>query len=224
MTAVELADTVGDAVEEIPVVRDHDHRAAVSVQLFFQPRRRLVVDVVGRLVQNQNFARIDEGGDDRDALFLSAGQQTDGFVEVEDVQLGQHGLCLIRPLLGKPFVRAAEHLLEHGDVLGEVRRLRQITDARAVCIGHRSLVRLLLSRQNAQEGGFPGAVDPDEADLVVLLQRKLDVVEHLVFSPVFRDVFRVQQYHNMLLCAFRYETNRQNRPAVCDGFLCVTAN
>src|SRR5215213_3260178 len=48
-----LDDTVGDAVEEIAVVGDEDHRAAEPLQFGFEDLQRVDVEVVGRLVEDE---------------------------------------------------------------------------------------------------------------------------------------------------------------------------
>ncbi len=50
-----LQDRGGQALQEDTVVGDHEHRAAVCPQLRLQPLDRPVVEVVGRLVQEQQF-------------------------------------------------------------------------------------------------------------------------------------------------------------------------
>src|SRR5690606_27781942 len=51
--AIELDDAGRDAVEEAPVVRDDDQRAAQAAQQLFEPGDRFDVEVVGRLVEQQ---------------------------------------------------------------------------------------------------------------------------------------------------------------------------
>ena len=49
--------TLGDRVEELAVVADHDHRAGVALQPGFEPDQRVEVEVVGRLVEQQQVGR-----------------------------------------------------------------------------------------------------------------------------------------------------------------------
>ena len=51
--AVELEDPAGDVVEEVAIVGDRDDRALVILKMALEPRHRLGVEVVGRLVQQQ---------------------------------------------------------------------------------------------------------------------------------------------------------------------------
>ena len=51
--AVELEDPLGDVVQEVPVVGDGQDRALVLGQVLFEPLHALGVEVVGRLVEQQ---------------------------------------------------------------------------------------------------------------------------------------------------------------------------
>ena len=74
---VNLHDFPGDAVQEIPVVGDHDNCATILLQLLFQQLYGFVVDVVGRLVQQQHIAGLDECRSDTGTTAFSAGERSD---------------------------------------------------------------------------------------------------------------------------------------------------
>ena len=54
LSVLDLNDTRDGAVEKIAVVADGDHRAAELAEVFLQPFRSLQVQVVGRLVQQED--------------------------------------------------------------------------------------------------------------------------------------------------------------------------
>ncbi len=54
LAAVEFENPARDVVEEVAVVRDGDDRALVALQVLFEPRDRLRVEVVRRLVEQQD--------------------------------------------------------------------------------------------------------------------------------------------------------------------------
>ncbi len=58
--AVELEDPLGDVVEEIAVVGDEDDRAGIFLQVPFEPGDALGVEVVGRLVQQQEVGAFEQ--------------------------------------------------------------------------------------------------------------------------------------------------------------------
>jgi hypothetical protein len=51
--AVELEDPTGHVVQEIAVVRHQHHRSGIVLEEALQPGHRLGVEMVGRLVQQQ---------------------------------------------------------------------------------------------------------------------------------------------------------------------------
>ena len=76
-TAVELEDPLGDVVEEVAVVGDRDDRARVLLQEALQPVDRLGVEVVGRLVEQQQVGVAEEQAGERHAALLAAGERGD---------------------------------------------------------------------------------------------------------------------------------------------------
>ena len=54
LSILDLDDTGDGAVEKIAVVADGDHRTAELAKVFLQPFRGLQVQVVGRLVQQED--------------------------------------------------------------------------------------------------------------------------------------------------------------------------
>src|ERR1044072_5724038 len=80
--AVEREYLCGDAVEEVSVVADGDDGAVVGVEGFFERFARRDVEVVRRLVEDEDVdARVDELGE-REPSLLAAGQISDVLVNV----------------------------------------------------------------------------------------------------------------------------------------------
>ena len=75
LAAVELEDPAGDVVEEVAVVGDRDDRALVLGEVLLQPGDRLGVEVVGRLVEQQQVGRAEQQPAERDAAALAAGER-----------------------------------------------------------------------------------------------------------------------------------------------------
>ena len=53
LAAIEMQDVIHAGVEQIPIVADHHHRMGVAAEVVVQPQRPLEVEVVGRLVQQE---------------------------------------------------------------------------------------------------------------------------------------------------------------------------
>ena len=56
--AIELEDPAGDVVEEVAIVRDGDDGAGVVLEEPLEPGDRLGVEMVGRLVEQQQVGRL----------------------------------------------------------------------------------------------------------------------------------------------------------------------
>ena len=72
--AIELEDPAGDVVEEVAIVRDRDDRARVVLEVLLEPGHRLGVEVVGRLVEEQQVGLLQQQPAQRDAAALAAGE------------------------------------------------------------------------------------------------------------------------------------------------------
>ena len=75
--AVELENPAGDVVEEIAIVRDGDDGAGVVLEEALEPGDRFGVEMVGRLVEQQQVGRLQQQAAQRDAAALAARQRRD---------------------------------------------------------------------------------------------------------------------------------------------------
>ena len=72
--AIEFENPAGDVVEEVAVVRDGDDRALVPLEVLLEPADALGVEVVRRLVEDQDVRLLQQQPAQRDAAFLAAGE------------------------------------------------------------------------------------------------------------------------------------------------------
>ena len=76
--AIELEDPAGDVVEEVAIVRHRHHRAGVLLRGSARARRRtLGVEVVGRLVEQQQVGLLQQQPAERHAPAFAAGERRD---------------------------------------------------------------------------------------------------------------------------------------------------
>ena len=75
LAAIELEDPLGDVVEEVAVVGDRDDGARVVPEELLQPVDRLGVEVVGRLVEQQQVGAAQQQPAQGDAAPLAAGER-----------------------------------------------------------------------------------------------------------------------------------------------------
>ena len=117
----------GDVVEEVAVVGDDQDGAGVGDQVLLQPGDGLGVEVVGRLVEQQDVGVLQQQLAEGDAALLAAGEGVDGGVVGRaaqrlhgDVDLGVE----VPEVLGVDLVLQRGHLLHQrvGIVLGDLHR------------------------------------------------------------------------------------------------------
>ena len=125
--AVELEDPAGDVVEEVAVVGDDQDGARVGDQVLLQPGDGLGVEVVGRLVEEQDLGGLEQQLAERDAALLAAGEGVDGGVVGRAAQRLHRDVDLaveVPEVLGVDLVLEGGHLLHQlvGIVLGDLHR------------------------------------------------------------------------------------------------------
>ena len=135
---VQRQDAVDRAVEERPVVRDDEHRAGIARQVVLQPFERDDVEVVGRLVEEQQVGLDEQQPRQPQPRLLPAAERCHEprLIDVGQAQPGQHGigvgaqtLAARRLELGQGAVVLGQHGVELiarrlGDGLGQPRQPR----------------------------------------------------------------------------------------------------
>ena len=171
-------------------MRDHYQRAFELPELVLQPSDHTAVQMVGGLVQDQHIAGTCQRGAQRHPLALAAGKHSHTLLKQGHSQPGEDGLGLIfrqSPRLGRD---PGKDLLQHRIFLIKRRKLGKIVEAHIGVPAHPSLVRLLRTCQDPQEGGFSRAVDADDSQLLSRLQVEGHPVQHLPCPVGFRNLFR----------------------------------
>ena len=170
--AIELEDPARDVVEEIAVVRDEQHGARIGAQMPFEPGRGLRVEMVRRLVEEQQLGLLQEQPAERDATPLTAGERRHlGIVRRAGQRL--HRLVdlgiEVPEVLGVDLVLQARHLLGrlvrvvHGDLVVAIDQRLLRRDAEHDVAAHvERLVEMRLLRQvsGARALGEPGFARP----------------------------------------------------------------
>ena len=170
---IDLDDTVGHAVEEIPVMCYHDDSALALFQHILQPVAHHIVQMVCRLIQHENLRRRQQHGHQRQTLALPAGKLPAGLSELRDSQPCQHRFRVrldIARIALCPV--AAQNSLQNRLLIIELRVLRQETDHAVVGCYDFPLIRLLNPCNHLQQRRFPGSVDADDSGFLALLQIK----------------------------------------------------
>ena len=213
----QLHDARGDVLEEVAIVRDEDHRAGEGAQEFLQPRDGRGVEMIGRLVEQQQVRLPGERAAERHAALLAARERADRCIErrrAQSVGLGANagvevpavgvldavehvGQLVLGALAG--FV-AAEPFHDVGgagfDVLADrlpilqLELLRQVAHAQAAAARDLARVRPERPGEDLEERGLARAVASDEADLLTRRDRQAHALEEPLLAEAQRKSVR----------------------------------
>ena len=122
VAAVQLQDPAGDVIQEIPVVGHGDDRPGVIFQVLFQPGNRLCVQVVGRLVEQQDIGLFEQQAAQGDAPALAPGEDRHRGIAGWAAQ-GVHGE--LQAAVQVPGAHRIELILELGLLVDERVHLRR---------------------------------------------------------------------------------------------------
>ena len=163
---------IGDRVEQGAVVRDEQYRARERLERRLERLAALQVEVVGRLVEDEQVrARCHDDGE-REPAPLAPGERGHRLlvlVPAGEEEAAQQRLRL-RPLQAGHGHRAGEDtaaLVQLDVVLGEVRGLDAVPDP------DRSGDGLALPEHRLEQGRLAGAVRADERDVLAALEHEL---------------------------------------------------
>ena len=199
IAAVQLRDARADTVEEVAVVRDHHQRAAVVRKALLQPRNRRCVDVVGRLVQQQQIDGANQRRRQCDALFLPAGERAHVRIKIRDAQLREQRARLVLVRRAHVLRSAFKHLPNRRALLAVVRHLRQIGDAQPAPAHDGAVIRLLHAAKQLEQRRFARAVDADHANALVLANVERRVSNQLLERKALLDVLRRENDRHIYL-------------------------
>ncbi len=199
-----MQNAVDRPVEKIAVVAHHQHSIGIVLDEIFEPKSAFKIEIVRWLVEKQDVRRREERARQRHTHAPAAGEFRTRpglrlFVEAEagkDARrAGGRGVCVD---VQKPRVDFADPVRvvrrlrlgaergqlgmrgEHGfkQRLRPARRLlRNMRDGRVFGKADRAVIRVDLSRDQAQERGFAGAVAAHEAGLVPVRNGRRGVLE-----------------------------------------------
>ena len=223
LLAVEFENGRTDVVEEVAVVGDEEQGAGSVLQVLFEPERHVEVEMVGRLVEDQQVGLGKEHVGQRHALHLPAGKRADGLVEIADIEfrenlrrallevpsvallhfrderveprlLGQGKAFLVAANERREFARLVETGLGHGHRGVVVGRLAEEAHARAVAHDDAALFVVLAPRKNVEERRFARAVAGDEGHLLPFVYGETHVVEQFQCAEALGEMLHVKKW------------------------------
>ena len=182
VTAVDLADPLGNIIQEVAIVRDGKHGTLVVVQEMLEPQDRLGVQVVCGLVEQQQVGSFEQQLAQGHTAALAAGKHVDRHVGIGQLQ-GVHGLSELGidiPAVGRVDLVLELSHLGHEGVHVAIRVAHLLADlVEAIDLGdhiakrHAHVLddglivverRLLLQDAHGVAGGKPGIAVGDLLD------------------------------------------------------------
>ena len=191
LAGFEMQDPVDRVVEQIAVMADDDHRARVARDVLLEPKRRLEVEIVGGLVEQQQIGLGEQHRGERHAHAPAAGEfrASAALLGMGETQagedfggarrrrmgpdIGEPGLDLgdaVGIVLGLGLGQQSRALgvgLEHDieQAFGAIRRLLgEAADAGAQWKRDLAVLGRELAADDAEQRGLPRAVAADEPD------------------------------------------------------------
>ena len=219
LSAVEVEDLLRDVIEQIAVMADDENRRRAGLQIVGEPQHAFEVEIVRRLVEQQDVGLREQHRGERHAHPPAAGKFSEraalrGLVEAEPFEDPR------RPRRGVMRFDVDEARVDVGDALGIVRGFRfrhqrlaldvggehevdeafgagrgflvDAADARALGDHDRAGLRPELAAENAKERGLAGAVPPDKADMRARGQRSGRVVDQETLAEAIGEGADVQ--------------------------------
>ena len=197
MSAVQLDDPGGELAEEGAIVRHEEERGPHLEQEALQPKDRLEVEVVGRLIEKEDVRLTDEGSGQKDtalqttrkALKLLFGGEVHFLHEVLDADIG------LPVLLGPADAKSGVNdLIDRSlDPLGDF--LGKAGEDDAVRLGDLPLLRFFLTGDDAHDAGLAGAVASHETDPLARIDLEVDLIKQGSVGVAEGDVAELEKGH-----------------------------
>ena len=163
------------------VVGDHQQRQPLTCEIFLKPLDGGDVEMVGRLVKNQQVGAAEKHRCQSHAFALPAGKVSHPLAVVGDTQLCEH----LAPAVFIGLAVLLFHRVVNGGVTGfgdccvrvERWHLLEKSDAKVAAGYDPARVGFLNPGDYAQQGGLAGAVSGDNTDFVTFFDAEGDVSE-----------------------------------------------
>ena len=197
LAAIDLDDARGNLPEKRAIVGHEQQRPAPLEQKFLQPQDRLEIEMVGRLVEQQQLRRLDEAARQQHAAFLPGGERG-------ELVLGGQAHLLEQPLatvVALPvvvlLVGTAFALDDRAHGAGEAGRhfLPQGREYCARLAKHLARVSLELARDDFHQRGLARAVAADETDALAAINLEIDAIEQRRATEAQADIEKTDNGH-----------------------------
>ena len=180
---------VGQVGQQAFVVADERDRRAASGEMVLQPLDRDQVEVVGRLVEQQDFGlRAEDPREGRASRFAAGqGRRIGGGIEPE---FGHHGARGVGVVV---FAQARQDIVQRRGEAGHVGFLRQKGEPGGGLLEPRAAIRRREPGGDPHQRRFPRSVPADQRDPVARRNRQLRLLEQGRAAERQADVTQLQE-------------------------------
>ncbi len=197
LAAIDLDDAGRQPLEERAIVRHEHHRALVFGEEGLEPGNGLDIEVVGGLVQQQQFRLAHQRARQQHAALPSTRQRVDVDVRLQ-LQPRHHHVGLVRALPLVMRVERAEAFAHHfGD--GSIRRQRHILNeprhARAWLPPHRAAIGRQLAGDDLNQRRLAAAIAADDRNAFTGINLEPHIVKKRNVAVGVRDVLECNERH-----------------------------
>src|SRR4051812_24888790 len=170
LAAVEPGGAAREIAQEAPIMADDHQRAAAALKLSFQPFDGRKIQVVGRLVQQQDIGRGRQHARERSAARFAAGDMRRILFAAEP-ELFDQIPRLVMVIAG---MEAGLDIGQRGGETGKIRLLRQVADGGAGLNETAAAIGFDQAGGDLEQSGFAGTVAADQADALAVRNRQFD--------------------------------------------------
>ncbi len=216
---IDVDDVIAHVVQQVAIVAHHQERVAEAPQMLGEPQHRLEIEMVRRLVEDQQVGIAEQRAGQRHAHPPAAGEFAAGsslgvVVETQAMQdrggprRRRGGADFVEPGMdvGQPHSVVAglgfsqqrgaldvggQHGVQHGDIATR-RVLRHRADAVAAAQADAAAVGFDVALDQAQQGRFPGAIAADQADLPAVGHGRGGAIEQHALAVAEGEIIDVQ--------------------------------
>ena len=194
---VEFDDACGEFPQEGAVVRDEEEGRLDLEQEVLEPEDRFEIEVVGRLVQQEDIGLSHQGAGQQDASLQSSGKTLELFLRRQVHLLHQilHTDIGLPILLGAADAEAGMDHLENRPRDPIRHFLGKPREDDSVRLGDLAFLRFLLAGDDAHDAGLAGSVAPHQTDALARIDLKVDLIEQWSVGVAEGDAAELEKGH-----------------------------
>jgi len=178
LEALVVNNVLDDVVKELGVVRHHDGSARGVLQVVLEPSDVLDVQVVGRLIKQENIGRLEDSTAESELHLPTTGEGSDRALNLERRETELVEQLILKLLTGRVLSNLSKLLLGPGnDGLLGIGRVEIVLDVNGLDLILLGETLKLLVVDGTHEGGLSGTVGAEETVTLTTLEMQVSLVQ-----------------------------------------------